>query len=252
VKKLFGRNDLHLEERFGTQLEAITYCQKDGEFHEWGTKKTQPKQSTRTDLEAFREAIKEGQNDLQLAESNLGAFARYPKMIDRMRVLLPPKRTDDNPIKVCLFIGLPDTGKTREAYAQFPDLYSFPIGKDLWSDGYSGQREVLVDDFAGEMRLVDLLRFLDRYPIQIPKKGGFNWWCPERVIVTTNIHPSDWYDYRKRKSSEKALRRRFHGVFDFDKKVDGQVQEVDLLTFWPIEGDIQPDSLELRLTPGDI
>jgi len=276
-----------MDSRKGTQLEAINYCKKgeqtkeewhdlkekgpnwglNAEFYDWGTPKTQcgdsGRDSQRTDLVAFREAIKAGETDLQLAESNLGAFVRYPRFVDRMRSLIPPVRTED--LKVVLFFGEPDTLKTKEAYAQFPQCYAFPIGKDLWSDGYTMQKEVLVDDFAGEMRLVDLLRFLDRYVIQIPKKFGFNWWCPNVIMITSNVHPKDWYDYSKRKSSEKALRRRIHGIFDFNQKNDiGEAKNVPVNEFWPIEGDepqpvidifgqpIVNDSLELNVTPGDV
>lgn len=172
-------------------------------------------------------------------------------MIDRLRLCVPPKRTTE--LKVVVFFGKPGSGKTKAAYEQFPDLFAFPIGKDLWSDGYMGQKEVLLDDFAGEMRLVDTLRFLDRYPIQIPKKGGFNWWCPESIIITTNVHPKDWYDYSKRKDSEIALRRRIIAVFDFNNPDENGAKFIEPNTFWPINAEfVVVDSLELRVTPGDL
>jgi len=104
-------------------------------------------------------------------ETDFNKFSRFMKTVDRYRLYSKPVRTTD--LKVHVFVGPPNSGKTKFVNDRYPDNYSFPIGKDLWSDGYMGQPVVLVDDFSGQMRLVDTLRFLDRYPIQIPKKRRF-------------------------------------------------------------------------------
>jgi len=221
--------------RRGTELQAADYCKKDGDFWECG----QPavKERARTDVKAFQQKLKEGLSDLDLMEVDFAAFNRFSKTVDRYRGLCPPKRTEE--LQVHLFYGAPGTGKTRMAYDLAPDLYAFPIGKDLWSDGYYGQECVLVDDFSGQMRLVDTLRFLDRYSIQIPKKGGFNWWCPTRIIITTNVHPCKWYKWEDRASQEAALRRRIHHVWDFDDKNWGELENQPR--------HIRGDSEEMRL-----
>jgi len=144
-------------------------------------------------------------------ETDFNKFSRFMKTVDRYRLYSKPVRTTD--LKVHVFVGPPNSGKTKFVNDRYPDNYSFPIGKDLWSDGYMGQPVVLVDDFSGQMRLVDTLRFLDRYPIQIPKKGGFNWWMPEIIILTTNRHPYHWYDWGNRPLQEEALKRRLHHIW---------------------------------------
>jgi len=213
--------------RRGTSQEASDYCKKDDLYYEYGVL-SQPKPGKRTDLIEFRKKLYEGADDLSLMEFDFNTFNRYMRTVDRYRTLAPPKRTED--LTVFLYIGKPGTGKTRLAYEDYPDLYAFPIGKDLWSDGYAGQKTVLIDDFSGNMRLVDLLRFLDRYPIQIPRKGGFNWWIPTNIIITTNIHPRDWYTYKDRKDSAHALKRRIHKVYDFDQND----MECNIDDFWYI------------------
>jgi len=161
-------------------------------------------------------------------ESDFGAYARFNKSVDRYRSLVAPVRTSE--LIVHLFYGRPGTGKTRMAYKLMPQLYAFPIGPQLWSDGYMGQPHILIDDFNGQMRLVDTLRFLDRYPILIPRKGGFNWYCPEIVVITTNVHPARWYDYTgaKKENQEAALRRRFHHVWNFDDLQHGPNEDQPL------------------------
>ena len=74
-----------------------------------------------------------------------------------------------------------------------------------------------MDDFSGEMPLVQLLRLLDRYSVQVPFKGGYLWFCPDTIVITTNVHPRKWYNYWERDSSFEALKRRIHVVFDFNQ-----------------------------------
>jgi len=233
IKKWPGWERVSFRTRRGTSKEASDYCKKDGLFYEFGELSNGGRPGSRTDLAEFKQAIVDGKTDLELIDLDMNTFNRYMKTVDRYRSMIPPKRTEE--LKVALFVGKPGTGKTREAYNQFPDIYAFPIGKDLWSDGYRGQKEVLIDDFSGGMRLVDLLRFLDRYPIQIPKKGGFNWWCPTSIIITTNVHPRDWYSYKERTDSALALRRRIHIIFDFDNLDEsGQVGQIQTEDYWCI------------------
>lgn len=171
---------------------------------------------------------------MELMEYNFACYNRCFKAVDRYRSFIAPVRETE--LEVTILIGKPGTGKTRACYDLFPDLWAFPIGKELWSDGYAGQPVVLLDDFSGQMRLVDTLRLLDRYPIQIPRKGGFNWWCPERILITTNLHPKEWYDWSKRADQQIALRRRIHVMLDFDNFAPtGGPSELEIKDFWPLE-----------------
>jgi len=178
-------------------------------------------------------------------KDNFAAYNRCYKAVDRLRSLMPPTRTTD--IEIHLYVGEPGTGKSRAARDLFPDIFANPVGKDIWWDGYYGQRYVLIEDFNGEMRLVDLLRYTDRYPIQVPKKGGFVWWCPDVIIITTNYHPKGWYDYQTRKASEQALRRRFTHLWDFDNvDEEGTPRRLDHLQYWPIMNQMYTKELPLN------
>jgi len=77
---------------------------------------------------------------------------------------------------------------------------------------------VLIDDFSGaasHIRLQNLLRITDRYPMSVPVKGGFVNWAAQRIYITTNIHPRAWYDWSTREEQYTALVRRFTTVVYF-------------------------------------
>lgn len=175
-------------------------------------------QGKRTDLEAVADLIKEGRTNREIADEYPTQMIRYQVHFDRLRALYPPIRKHE--LKVTLFVGPPGTGKTRKAYDMYPSIYALPVGKDLWFNAYQGQREVLIDDFAGNVGLTQLLQILDRYPVQVPIKGGFVWWCPDVIIITSNMDIDLWYDYTSRAESCAALKRRIHEVERFGSPFD--------------------------------
>lgn len=221
LKKLHRR--IHWEPRRGTPDEARDYCMKEegriaGPW-EWGTFRGAP--GKRTDLEELYKLARSSASLLEVAEACPSSYMRHYKAVQHVRqlgALDKPVRKKD--LKVYILYGAPGLGKTRAVYEQHPDVYAVPLGKDLWFDNYKGEANVLLDDFSGNLRLVDTLRLLDRYPIQVPIKGGFVWWCPDKVFVTCNVHPRDWYDYSKRQDSYKALTRRVYKVLWFQEDAE--------------------------------
>lgn len=236
-KKLDGLNRAHFERRMGTQEQAITYCKKDGEFYEFGEKKLdregQNKNLKQERLREVRKRIHEGATEDEIFDSDPVVAVAHSRWIEKEMLKKKPKRETE--IEVLLFHGRPGTGKTRRAYEMYPDIWAVPLGKDIWFNGYYGQKQALIDDFSGNMSLTNTLRMLDRYPIQVPTKGGFTWWCPDVIIITTNVHPRDWYNYAERKDSEKALWRRITKVFDYDNLDEiGDPTQLEKEVYWVV------------------
>ncbi len=208
----------HYEPQRGTNIQARDYCHKEetqhDNFKEFGT--FCEGQGKRTDLVSFRDAILSGSKKIDLLDTHLPEMARYPKFYSMVRALKRPTRTSD--LIVRLNYGATGLGKSRFAYDNYSeDLYVIPItSSTLWFDGYDLQSTVLLDDFAGAASKVSLnytLRLLDRYPQQIPVKGAFTWWMPNLIIITTNIHPRNWYKWEGREGQYKALLRRITEVW---------------------------------------
>lgn len=110
---------------------------------------------------------------------------------------------------VIVYWGRTGAGKTRAVFDNLSspeDIYVHPGG--AWFDGYEGQPIVLFDDYAGsEFKLQYLLKLLDRYPMQVPIKGGFVSFVPFEIYLTSNLNPRDWYRNANREHVDAMFRR---------------------------------------------
>lgn len=228
VKELLGSQTIHVERRRGSAKQASEYCKKadtrveGSDFYEFGEP---PRQGKRSDLEDFKDAvIGERKRKRDLIDDYYGTIARYPKFYETLTSICRPKR--EAPLEVILHIGETGLGKTKtvfDRHGEDAELYITPLSNGTpWYDGYDGHKIVLLDDFSGassHMQLVTLLRLLDRYPVQVPVKGAHTWWLPDKIYVTTNILPKEWYKWEKRGEHYCALARRFTSVVLFYSKL---------------------------------
>lgn len=180
----------HIEKRKGSQEQAITYCKKDGNVVEHGTRKRAGK---RTDIDELHHAVKQKRKLVDIYNEYPAAY-KYGRGIDRHRLLLDMQERDFTPMEVIVMVGEAGSGKTRKAYEIDPLLYMLPdYTSPLWFDGYDGEDTILFDDFKGCIKFTYLLRLLDGYRFSIPIKGGFIWKKWKRVIITSNHPPEEWY-----------------------------------------------------------
>lgn len=213
----------HWELRRGTQEQAIKYASKEDTRLEgpWlhGTKKGQGR---RTDVHSLRDHVLAHQSSAReiLYSDSVNALAKFPQFYKMLTSLNRPQYDSTAPpIQVELHYGEAGTGKTRQVYERFEqdDIYFMPPGQHNWFDGYDGQSVLVLDDFDGKMPLNALLRRIDRYPVQLPIKGSFVWRRAKTIVITSNMHPGDWYEWANRLPQKKALYRRFTKVLRYSE-----------------------------------
>lgn len=226
LKKLFGDPGLHCEVPKGSEESNVAYCSKEATrlpganpVREGDFKTTQGK---RTDLEAVRTLLINGANELQIADDNFGVWVRYHRAFNRYRQLLGSPRQHEMVVNVRW--GETGTGKTRGVYDEFGvgGVYSLSQPNSergaIWFDGYTGQKVILIDEFYGWLPISFILKLMDRYPMKVQTKGGFQDLLDTttHVIITANTSWETWYNWDEYDAElKKAFKRRLSNVQHF-------------------------------------
>lgn len=203
IKKLMPT--AHIEARKGTVMDAVMYCKKDGDFLEVGEPK---RQGAREDLATVKAMATSGASVrdiiLQLEEPNYQAIRTAEKLVEYLR----PERTCKPYVR--WFWGETGSGKTRKAVelaeAEVKDNYWMSMDSLQWWDGYDGQKFIIIDDFRADFcKFHTLLRYLDRYNVRVPVKGGYRQLLATNIIITSPFPPDEVY--RSREDVKQLLRR---------------------------------------------
>lgn len=235
---------MHVEKRKGTRTQAREYCRKEEtrtegpvEVGAW----VEDTKVNRIDLDRVAKCVREG-GLRRAAEEYPDTFIRHSRGLRDYGFAVAPKK---RPMpRVVLLFGLPGCGKTRYVVDKYcaDGLYIHEPGS-TWFDGYEHDPVVLFDDFAGAssgFRLDYTLRLLDRYVMRIPVKGGHTFFVPEKIYITTNIHPFQWFKWDNRLVQYSALARRIRKVICFK---DGKPYYADQRLFFSIPNGPVPGSV---------
>lgn len=228
IKKIAKCNHIHIKPKIpeSTRQQARYYCMdrtKDSyvagpwEVGSWNKKGS----GNRSDIDTLVEACKRHQSVLAVARELPHLVIRYAR---GAAVICKAFRGFRHiPPRVVLLYGKTGCGKTR-----FPvDMFGYrglhrKSPDDRWYDGYECQDALLFDDFAGAASKVSLTRTLqmfDRYPFAVEVKGDVIEMLATKIFVTTNLHPSSWFDFGRREEQYRALARRFHHIILFKGKL---------------------------------
>lgn len=253
VKNKLKCSHVHVEPRYSTQENAIEYCKKDGDWIEFGIAKEQGK---RTDLTQLANGVKEGKTLREIAEENPENWIKYHKGITSLRGMMTEPRDHSTPKNIIVRVGPTGTGKSRIAIEEFPDAYLWGSENGKWWDKYDAHDTVIMDEFRGQLPYAYLLRLLDRYKMQVEVKGGMMEFVPDTIIITSPIHPSQWYNPQNMKAADKIgqLKRRISEIWQHKQGDETGREAIDITdATWPEYEDmgtvVPPDSILHFLQP---
>ena len=235
----------HFEGTKGTKKEAEDYISKTGEYDEkpkreaglpWeeiiyftqhGTIKG--RQGQRSDIDNVGAMIREGKTPAEIMSTDF-RYYRYQTMV---RQAFFDKRSRETPeyreLTVIWHLGESGTGKSywrlkllEEKGAD--DVYFVTDYRAPW-DGYNGQRYLWIEDFKGEFRFGDLLRYLDHYKVELHARFTNAKALWTEVHITSVLHPLE--AYRRMLSKEQQ---------DSDK-ADQLLRRITLIRYHYKEGD---------------
>lgn len=208
--------NIHLEPRRGSQLQAIVYAQKDDtrdpHGHSWtvGNKK---RESGRNAIEM----ILSGKKMKKVARENPKQFVRSFRGLQALRHQLADQR--NWPMEVIIYFGVTGCGKSYKAYKDFPDAYTAPWpskGGVWWWPAYDGEETVILDEFREQISFSTILTLMDRYAFNVQQKGGYMAMTSRRLVITTNLDPvREWYMDQQDRSPFLRRLRDFAKIYDF-------------------------------------
>lgn len=171
------------------------------------------KKGERTDLNQIGEMIDRGESLREVALAFPSQFIRYGRGIrDYMAVTIEPR---DSVPEVTVIHGLTGTGKSRAAREMCPaPRWIWTPARGHWFDGYTGQHNVIFEEFRGQLPLGDFLTLTDRYDCPVQYKGGTTEFRATKIVITSPIHPKEWYHKCEDEDVWKQLDRRITEIID--------------------------------------
>ena len=213
MKKIPGFERAHLEVMRGSHQQNMIYISK--EDKEPFTKGEVPTPGKRNDIHSVVEKLRDGTSLTDLVQEDNDAaavFVKYPHGLALLESKLTRDRTKA-PSVIWLY-GETGVGKTRcvMEFSRDNRLSIWTSNSSLqWFNGYAGDEVALFDDYRPERGTFSfLLRLLDRYPLNVPIKGGFVKWIPEFIFITTPRDPRETWSKRTEEDLRQLERRITH------------------------------------------
>lgn len=109
--------------------------------------------------------------------------------------------------RVTVYWGLTGVGKSHRAWQEAGiDAYPKLPTTKFW-DGYRGHKNVVIDEFRGNIEVSHLLRWFDKYPVIVEVKGGAVVFKAQQIWITSNLHPREWYPTLDDATRDALMRR---------------------------------------------
>ncbi len=230
IKKAFP--PAHIDECRGTAQENYEYITKtgkhadtdkeqtriEGTFEEWGEMPVE-RQGLRTDLSILHELILDGKTNCEIYEVS-AEFLRYHTLIEQVRQdhRYQEHRGKIRDMTVVYIWGKTGVGKTRSVLSFYDmcDIYRVTdYGHPF--DAYKGEAVLVFDEFRSQLKISDMLNYLDIYPLTLPSRYANKQACYSTVYIVSNEPLRDQYKniQLEQPATWQAFLRRINQLFEF-------------------------------------
>lgn len=222
----------HIEPRKGTRKKAYKYCTKEDTrisppFSN-GVISLEEEKGRRNDLIEINALVEMGASNEEIRNQYPSQFMLYRKHINDLRqdILQEQHRGKRRlDIQVNYISGKTGSGKTSFVLDKYGDKNVFIMSRYPRNeyeqekfDGYNGEDVILFDEFRSQIRLSDMLRYLDVYYCDLPARNQDKVACYTKIYITSNWTFNQQYRNIQEKYPDdwKAFCRRVHNIYDFD------------------------------------
>lgn len=246
-KRFYG---VHIEQANGKNSENRDYVRKDGKwlddakhetnladtFEEWGD--LPPDRSRQeTQSEKIMQMVIAGKSNAEILAELPTAYNKLQHIEQARQTMLQDQfKNAWRKLNVTYLWGDTGAGKTRsvmEAYG-YSNVYQV-TNYDHPFDGYKGQDVIIFEEFRSSLRIDDMLKYLDGYPLMLPCRYADKVACYTKVFLISNISLEQQYPNIQLSNPETwaAFRRRIHDVMRMEND----------FALLPDDPDFDPDSI---------
>ncbi len=192
----------HFDMAKGTCLENRDYVFKEGKWLNSDKSETNMRDThreygevpierpgKRNDLDDLFDMIRNGMSNFEIIENN----PTYMMHIDRIERVRQTVRDDEYKNKwrdlfVTYVYGSTGAGKTRTIMEKYGYENVYRVTDYLHPfDSYKGQDVVIFEEFRSSLRIGDMLKYLDGYPVELPARYLNRVACFTQVYIVSNI-----------------------------------------------------------------
>nr|AJP36392.1 replication-associated protein [Avon-Heathcote Estuary associated circular virus 10] len=235
-KKMFPT--AHIEQMRGNFRENTAYCSKEGNLIEFGEKPNE--NGVQGTAIEYKRRLEEGQTTMEIAEDEnlFGQYLHSYRALEKYEQHFRGKKlkVDHNVPEVYIRWGPSGTGKTHGVFKQYgrDKVCIVPDNTGHWFDNCNNSDVMLFDDVEIDAipPISKFLRLTDRYPMQVPTKGGFIWWKPKVIVFTSNLPWEQWWNTLNTEHKIAVRRRvtRVTRIYKDHEKVEYENANYELLS----------------------
>ena len=225
-KRFYGA---HIEQANGSNKENRDYVRKEGKWQDDAKRETNlantfeeygelPPDRSRCESQAeqIMQMVRDGKSNAEILAEIPTAYNKLAYIEQARQTLLQDQFKDTwRELHTTYLWGDTGAGKTRSVM----DTYGYSKVYQVTNyehpfDGYNGQDIIIFEEFRSSLRIDDMLKYLDGYPLQLPCRYADKAACYTKVFIISNIALEQQYPNVQIDNPEtwNAFRRRIHSV----------------------------------------